>query len=170
MKKNVAGQTIGAEMINAANGSAFTGTVTVYRTINGGTQTIGSVGSGICTHKDNGLHSYTPTAGETNGDHIAWTFIGAGAVPATIQVYPSFPQSGDVSTDMKRALGLVMENLVEDDIVRDSNGNKISSTIYIYDSASNATTHNKAAGLIASYDIAASYVNNLMNLFKSIKA
>lgn len=97
MKKNVASQIIGAEMVTAADGTAFTGAITCYYTIDGGTQTIGSVGSGICTHEGNGFHTYTPTAGETNGDHIAWTFIGTGAVPATIQVYTTFPQSGDVA-------------------------------------------------------------------------
>ena len=96
MKKGVADQIIGAEMITAADGSAFIGAVTCYFTLNGDSQAIGSVGSGICTHEGNGLHTYTPTEGETNGDHIAWTFIGAGAVPATMQVYPSFPQSADV--------------------------------------------------------------------------
>ena len=95
MKKNVAGQIIGAEMITAADGSVFTGAVTCYFTIDGGSQIIGSVGSGICTHEGNGFHTYTPTAGETNGDHIAWTFTGTGAVPATIQVYTGFPQSVD---------------------------------------------------------------------------
>ena len=170
MKKNVASQAIGAEMITAADGEAFTGAVTAYFTIDNGIQTIGSVGSGICTHKGNGYHSYTPTAGETSGDHIAWTFIGTGAIPVTIQVYTGFPQSVDNAIKLARILGLVMENLVEDDIVRDTNGNKISSTIYIYDSAANATTHDKATGLDASYDIAASYTNNLMDLFKSIKA
>lgn len=98
MKKNVAAQIIGAEMVTAADGSAFTGAVTCYFTIDGGSQTIGSVGSGICTHEGNGLHTYTPTAGETDGDHIAWTFIGTGAVPATIQVYPTFPQSADAAS------------------------------------------------------------------------
>ena len=72
--------------------------------------------------------------------------------------------------DMARVLGLVMENLVEEVTSRDSNGNKLTSTIYIYDSAANATTHDKATGLKASYNIAASYTNNLMDLFKSIKA
>lgn len=74
-----------------------------------------------------------------------------------------------MAADVVRILGLVMENLVEDDIVRDTNGNKTSSTIYIYNSAANATTHDKATGLVASYDIAADYTNNLMDLFKSIK-
>lgn len=95
MKKNVAGQTIGAQMITAADGSAFIGVVTAYYTIDNGAQTIGSVGSGICTHKGNGYHSYTPTAAETNGDHIAWTFIGVGAVNATPQLYTGFPQTVD---------------------------------------------------------------------------
>ncbi|MCK5611929.1 hypothetical protein KAR91_59215 [Candidatus Pacearchaeota archaeon] len=98
MKKNEGSQIIGAEMLTAADGSAFVDEVTCYFTIDGGTQTIGSVGIGICTYKGNGLHTYTPIAGETNGDHIAWTFIGTGAVPVTIQVYPGFPQSVDNDT------------------------------------------------------------------------
>lgn len=72
--------------------------------------------------------------------------------------------------DMVRVLGLAMENLVEEVLTRDSNGNKLTSTIYLYDSAANATTHDKATGLVASYDISASYSGSLMNLFKSIKA
>ena len=72
--------------------------------------------------------------------------------------------------DMARVLGLVMENLVEEVTSRDSNGNKTASVIYIYDSAANATTHDKVTGLKASYNISASYINNLMDLFKSIKA
>ena len=95
MKKNTAGQTIGAEMVNATTGAAFTGAVTVYVTGDGGTQAIGSVASGACTHEGNGYHSYAPAQAETNYDHVAWTFIGTGAIPATIQVYPAFPQTGD---------------------------------------------------------------------------
>lgn len=95
MKKNVASQVIGAQMVSSTDGSAFTGTVTVYVTGNGGTQAIGSVGSGVCTHEGNGFHSYAPAQAETNYDHIAFTFIGTGAVPATIQVYTAFPQTGD---------------------------------------------------------------------------
>lgn len=86
MRKNVSGQIIGAEIV-ATNGTAFTGSVTCYVTIDNGTQTIGSIGSGICAHKGNGYHSYTPSQTETNGNHIAFTFIGSGAVPATQQVY-----------------------------------------------------------------------------------
>ena len=74
-------------MVSSEDGSAFTGTVTVYVTGDGGTQAIGTVGSGICTHEGNGLHTYLPAQAETNYTHIAFTFIGTGAVPVTIQVY-----------------------------------------------------------------------------------
>lgn len=95
MKKNVAGQVIGAQMVNATDGSAFAGAVTVHVTGNAGTQAAGSVGSGACTHEGNGFHTYAPAQAETNYDHIGFTFVGTGAVPATVQVYPTFPQTGD---------------------------------------------------------------------------
>jgi hypothetical protein len=95
MKKNVSGQIIGAQMCSATDGSNFTGSVTVYVNGDGGTQSIGSVGSGVCTHEGNGFHSYAPSQAETNYDHVAFTFIGTGAISATVQVYPSFPQTGD---------------------------------------------------------------------------
>lgn len=95
MKKNVASQVIGAQMVSASDGSAFTGSVTCYVTGDGGTQAAGSVGSGACTHEGNGFHTYAPAQAETNYDHVAFTFTGSGAIPATVQVYPSFPQTGD---------------------------------------------------------------------------
>lgn len=90
MQKNVAGQKIGVQMVNAADGSAFTGSVTVYVTGDAGTQAIGSVSSGACTHEGNGYHTYAPAQAETNYDLIAFTFIGTGAVPVTLQVYTRF--------------------------------------------------------------------------------
>lgn len=95
MKKNVASQSVGAQMITAADGTAFTSAVTVYVTGDNGTQAIGSVGSGACTHEGNGYHSYAPAQAETNYDHVAFTFIGTGAIPATVQIYTTFPQTGD---------------------------------------------------------------------------
>lgn len=95
VKKNVASQVIGAQMVSATDGSAFTGSVTVYVTGDAGTQAIGSVGSGACTHEGNGFHTYAPAQAETNYDHVAFTFIGTGAVPGTVQVFTSFPQTGD---------------------------------------------------------------------------
>jgi hypothetical protein len=87
MQKNVAGQKIGAQMVSATDGSAFTGSVTVYVTGDAGTQGAGSVGSGACTSEGNGYHSYAPSQAETNYDLVAFTFIGTGAIPTTVQVY-----------------------------------------------------------------------------------
>ncbi len=99
-------------------------------------------------------------------------FLSAPAALASVNTEARLAEldSANLPADLARILGLVMENLVEDDIVRDGSNNKTSSTIYLYDSAVNATTHDKATGLVASYDIAAEYTNNLMALFKSIKA
>lgn len=88
MIRGQASQVVGAQMVNATTGAAFAGSVTVYVTVDGGTQAIGSVGSGVCTSEGNGLFTYVPSAAETDGAHVAFTFIGTGAVPATIQVYP----------------------------------------------------------------------------------
>ena len=86
MIKNTGGQSIGAQMISATDGSAFTGAVTVYVTGDAGTQAAGSVGSGACTHEGNGYHTYAPAQAETNYNLIAFTFTGSGAIPATVQV------------------------------------------------------------------------------------
>lgn len=95
MKKNVASQAIGCQMVAASDGSAFTGSVTVSVTGDAGTQATGSVGSGACTHEGNGYHTYAPAQAETNYDLVAFTFTGTGAIPATVQIYTSFPQTGD---------------------------------------------------------------------------
>lgn len=87
MKKNVSGQNVGAQLVSASDGSAFTGSVTVAVTVDAGTQATGSVGSGACTHEGGGYHTYAPAQAETNGDLIAFTFSGTGAVPVTVQVY-----------------------------------------------------------------------------------
>jgi len=87
VRKNVAGQVIGAQLVSASDGSAFTGSVTVAVTGDGGTQATGSVGSGACTHEGGGYHTYTPAQAETNYDLIAFTFSGSGAIPVTVQVF-----------------------------------------------------------------------------------
>jgi hypothetical protein len=83
-------------MITAADGTAFTGAVSVLYTIDNGTQTAG--GGTAPAHEGNGYHSYTPLQAETNGDHIAFTFTGTGAILSTVQVYTTFPQTGDSFT------------------------------------------------------------------------
>lgn len=96
MKKNVSSQSIGAEMITAADGTAFTGTVSVLITKDNGTQT--ASGGTAPAHEGNGYHSYTPTQAETNADHIAFTWTGPGAIPVTIQLFTNFPQTVDNDT------------------------------------------------------------------------
>ena len=103
MKKNVAGQFIGAQMLNIADGLIFTGIVKVYITGDNGSQTLGSVGSGICANKGNGYYSYTPSQAESNFNHAAFTFTGTGAITATPQVYTGFPQSVDNGVKLSAA-------------------------------------------------------------------
>lgn len=103
MLKNTAGQKIGSQMITAADGTAFTGSVTVSVTGDAGTQATGSVGSGACTHEGNGYHTYAPAQAETNYDLVAFTFTGTGAVPATVQVATQTASGG--SGDITSILG-----------------------------------------------------------------
>jgi hypothetical protein len=88
MIKNLAGQKIGAEIVSAGDGSAFNDDVLVYVTKDGGTQIQGTESSGYATNVGNGYFVYAPSALETNGDLLAFTFVGVGAVPVTVQVYP----------------------------------------------------------------------------------
>lgn len=111
MKKNVAGQAIGAQMVSATDGSEFTGTVTVYVTGDAGTQAIGSVGSGICTHEGHGYHTYAPAQAETNYNLVAFTFTAGGAVPGTVQIYTTFPQSADAPTATQNADSLLNRDM-----------------------------------------------------------
>ena len=112
MQKGVAGQRIGVQMVSASDGTAFTGAVTVYVTGDAGSQAIGSVASGVCTHEGNGYHSYAPAQAETNYDLIAFTFTGSGAVPVTVQVYTAInpvtavPTAAANATAVRSELGL----------------------------------------------------------------
>lgn len=113
MRRNVSGQFVGAQMVSATDGSAFTGAVTCYVTGDAGTQAAGSVGSGACTHEGNGFHTYAPAQAETNYTHVAFTFTGSGAVPATLQIYPlAYDASGQVvAASVAGAVGSVTGNV-----------------------------------------------------------
>lgn len=96
MRKNVASQVVGAQLNSKTDGTAVTsGTTTVSYTGDGGSYTTGSVGSGSATHKGGGYWEYAPSQGETNFDHVAFTFVNTSAVTASVQIYTSFPQTGD---------------------------------------------------------------------------
>lgn len=96
MKKNTGGQVVVAQLISKTDGSPITtGTTTVYVLGDGGTQFLGSPGPATATHEGNGVWSYPPEQGETNFDHIAFTFVNSSAINATVQIYTSYPQTGD---------------------------------------------------------------------------
>ena len=85
MRRNVAGQFVGIQMVSKTDGSAVTtGTTTVYVTGDAGTQAAGSVGSGACTHEGNGFWTYAPAQAETNYTHVAFTFVNTSAVNSTL--------------------------------------------------------------------------------------
>jgi hypothetical protein len=106
MLKNVAGQKIGCQMTTAADGTDFTGAVTVYVTGDAGTQAAGSVGSGACTHEGNGYHTYAPAQAETNHDLVAFTFKGTGAITVTVQV-PTLPEAGATAAALATVAGYI---------------------------------------------------------------
>lgn len=137
MKKNVASQVIGAQMCSATDGSDFTGAVTVYVTGNGGTQAVGSVGAGACTHEGNGFHTYAPAQSETNYDHVAFTFKGSGALTVTVQVDTTFPQTADAPT------AAAIADAVWDEVIT---GHTTATTLGAYISNINATTTNGTYG------------------------
>lgn len=111
MTKNTGSQVIGAQLVSATDGSAFTSAVTVYVTGDAGTQAVGSVGSGACTHEGNGYHTYAPAQAETNYDVIAFTFIGTGAVPVTVQVFTTAQAKGSTTLATASALSTAQTDL-----------------------------------------------------------
>lgn len=191
MKKNVASQTVGRQMVSATDGSAFTGTVTVYVTGDNGTQALGSVGSGVCTHEGNGYHTYAPSQGETNYDKVAFTFIGSGAVPRTLEIWTTFPQTGDgyAVVDSRLPAALVSGRMPSDviaisgDTVAADNaesffdgtgyagtGNVIP-TVTTVTTATNVTTVNGlAADVITSTALAASAVTEIQSGLSTLDA
>ena len=80
LRKNVAGQSVGCEMINTADGTPFTGTAAVFVTLDNGAQ---ASGGGTVSHKGNGFHVYLPTQAETNANAMGFTFTGSGAMSRT---------------------------------------------------------------------------------------
>jgi len=73
-------QPIGAQLIDATTGSAFTGAVSAFATIDTGAQT---AIAGAVTGEGNGYFTFTPASTEQGGRWNAYTFVGAGAVPVT---------------------------------------------------------------------------------------
>lgn len=86
MIKNTASQVINFVVIDASTGAAVTsGTVNVFVTIDGGTQTTGTGATPV--HEGNGQWSYVPSQAETNGDSIGFLFTHTSGIPASLQIY-----------------------------------------------------------------------------------
>src|SRR6266550_4739213 len=84
--RNTAGQKIGAQLASATDGSPYTsGSVSIFVTLDAATQTAGTGGAGV--HEGEGYWTYSPSQAETDGTLCAYTFIGSGAVPQTIQIF-----------------------------------------------------------------------------------
>jgi hypothetical protein len=95
MRKNIASQVVCAQLLSSTTGAAVTsGTTTVYVLGDGGTQ---AEGAGTVTHKGNGCWSYAPPQAETNYGHVAFTFVNASALTATVQVYTISYDSHDTA-------------------------------------------------------------------------
>ncbi len=88
MRKNVASQSISAQLFLADGTGPFIGTARVAITIDNGVQNITPSGDAV-THEGRGLHSYNPTQAETNGDYVVFTFDDSGglSIPQAMHVY-----------------------------------------------------------------------------------
>ena len=124
-------------MVSVDDGSAFTGTVTVYITGDGGAQAIGTVGSGVCTHEGNGLHTYQPSQGETNYTHLAFTFVGSGAVPVTIQVYTNVDQQ---LVDIQSRIPATLDNGLMKSSVQSMAANTLTASVLATDAVTEIQT------------------------------
>jgi hypothetical protein len=98
----------------------------------------------------------------------AYSLVGANSA---IMNYDQWASDSDTAKEatLDKLLGLCLENHVEDDVVRDAQGNKTSSILYLYDSAANAITHDKVTGVTEKYNVTATYVVGKMDLFKVVK-
>jgi hypothetical protein len=81
MLRNTASQVVDCQMTTIADGSPFTGTVTVSVKLNTGSL---AAGGGTVSHKGGGLHTYLPTQAETNGVLLSYQFEGDGAITKTV--------------------------------------------------------------------------------------
>jgi len=112
----------------------------------------------------------TPSGGTCDLSGIEATLAEIQATLAEIKAKTdNLPADPASQASMNRLLGLALENHVEDDIVRDAAGNKLSSVLYLYDSAANATAHNKSTGLLAKYNVTAAYSGGKMATFRVVK-
>ena len=110
MRKNVSSQRIGAQMVWASSGTIFTTSTLVYVKGDASTQNLGATDSGVATYVGQGYHEYVPTQGETNYDHIAFTFTTSGALPVTLNVYTRVMTVAEEARLVEGVKGIVYGN------------------------------------------------------------
>jgi len=115
--RNTTGWIINSQMINATTGASFSGTVTVYVTGDGGTQAIGGYNSGTAISKGNGLFSYFPLQTETDYTLVAFTFIGTGAIPQTIQIPTETAAEAAAVVSASGTLSYTVRSIITDALV-----------------------------------------------------
>lgn len=102
---------------------------------------------------------------------IIETFGNASAMYATdyLVALGTAAAQATAATNMARALGLLGDNQVLDDCTYNSNGDLTAANVYVYDTKANATTHDKATGLVYKYSIANTYTGTNLTLGKELR-
>ena len=102
MFRNVASQVVTAQLVALTDGADITsGTTTVYVTKDGGTQASG----GTATHEGNGLWSFVPSAANSDGAHVVFTFVNTLAVTQSVQVYTADKAAADALNASAKTIG-----------------------------------------------------------------
>lgn len=86
MIRGLAGQPIGCNIRSATTGLPWTTAVNVWINSDLAAAVLGSVGGGSVIPDARGYAQYVPSAAETQGAHLAFTFDAAGAIGDTVQV------------------------------------------------------------------------------------
>lgn len=113
--QRAAGGIIGAQLVDSTTGAAFAGSATAFITGDAGTQT---AATNSCVSEGNGYFSLVLTTTETDFALVAVTFIGSGAIPATIQILTTpiptlTPSAGLPVSGATAALDLITDAFYE---------------------------------------------------------
>lgn len=84
MRKNVAGQLVAGKLVSRIDGSPITSGATILCAQDDSAEL---AGVGALTHKGGGDWAYHPTQGETNGNHVIFSFGGPNAIGQLVQIY-----------------------------------------------------------------------------------
>ncbi len=183
MRRNVSGQIVTAHLINRTDGTdVTTGSVSVFVTGDGGTQTSGS---GTVTHEGNGDWSYAPTQAETNFSQVVFTFVHSSAITTKEERYPVDYDSagrvtansvtGNVAGNLSGSVGSVTGNVGGNvvgsvgSVVGNVGGNVVGSVASVVDKTgySLATAPLDAAGTRSALGLAAANLDTQLSAINS---